>query len=338
MDTHVAVLPIDIIDTLATQLNEKRSPSIPSSARFLRLPHPRTGIASLFLPYELNRENLVNTGTPKSSILEVQAVTPPNARSWFIEENVVSDGKLLIMTPVDPVFLLIPILQSLQPKDGSAVKFRPADDIFTDAAELLATGSKATATKDPSSLIPKNDIATFASLDCVKRAMKRVCEVKEITPEIRVFKFSPEKLLQYLRAKVDRLSTPRVLEMSRGLIRGLAKDGLMEDGKEDLLALGRIRSACDLVAQYIPQDIYHSLLASYDFKALEAYLKGLQTEQFARVAATNPTKTKITKTASTEDAGKKRKAKGSQGVEKLKKANTNGMSKLSSFFKKTAED
>ena len=38
----------------------------------------------------------------------------------------------------------------------------------------------------------------------------------------------------------------------------------------------------------------------------------------------------------TKDAGtdKKRKAKGSHGVEKLKKANTKGMAKLSSFFQK----
>jgi len=43
------------------------------------------------------------------------------------------------------------------------------------------------------------------------------------------------KLVEYLRVKVARLATPEVFEVSRTLIRGLAKDGLMEDGKEDLL-------------------------------------------------------------------------------------------------------
>ena len=38
-------------------------------------------------------------------------------------------------------------------------------------------------------------------------------------------------------------------------------------------------------------------------------------------------------TPTTADS-KKRKGKGSQGVEKLKKANTEGMSKLSSYFTK----
>ncbi|KAH7929852.1 hypothetical protein BV22DRAFT_1080099 [Leucogyrophana mollusca] len=339
METHVGVLPIDVIDALAAQLNEKSSLSNSSPARFLRLPHPRTGIASLFLPYELNMERLDSSSKTRFSIAEVQAVAPPNARSWFIGEEVVSDGKLLVMTPVDPVLLLIPILQTLQPTDGSAGNFRPADDIFTDAAEKLATASRSSAAKDPSTILLESDITALLSLDCVEHAMRRICEVKDITPEITVYRFSPEKLLQYIRAKVDRLSAPRVLEMSRSLIRGLAKDGLMEDGKEDLLALGRIRSACDLVSQYVPPDVHQSLLASYEFTKLDAHLKGVHDEQLAQVVASKPTKAKAVKaTPSTEEGGKKRKnqTKSSQGVEKLKKANVNGMSKLSSFFKKAA--
>ena len=35
--------------------------------------------------------------------------------------------------------------------------------------------------------------------------------------------------------KVSRLSKHAVAEKSRTIIRGLAKDGLMDDGKEDLL-------------------------------------------------------------------------------------------------------
>ena len=64
-------------------------------------------------------------------------------------------------------------------------------------------------------------------------------------------------------------------------MRELAKDGLMEDGREDLLhrmltqvffvlffstfsSVGRIRSCCDLLAQYLPLDIRNTLLASYE--------------------------------------------------------------------------
>jgi ribonuclease H2 subunit B len=59
--------------------------------------------------------------------------------------------------------------------------------------------------------------------------------LSEITDEIVVYRLSPTKTLDYLRTKVSRLSTPHAMEISRTLVRGLAKDGLMEDGKDDLL-------------------------------------------------------------------------------------------------------
>ena len=55
-------------------------------------------------------------------------------------------------------------------------------------------------------------------------------------------------------------------------------------------------------------------------------------EQAPLKPATNNAKKGATTKAETD---KKRKAKGSHGVEQLKKANTTGMAKLSSFFNKT---
>lgn len=99
------------------------------------------------------------------------------------------------------------------------------------------------------------DITQLVSLNCVKEALKRICDVKgiltipedrqwpililgsasEITEEIVVYRFSPTKALGYLQNKVARLSTPHNMEMSRTLVRGLAKDGLMENGKDKIL-------------------------------------------------------------------------------------------------------
>ena len=108
------------------------------------------------------------------------------------------------------------------------------------------------ATQDASTRVGVEDIVKFAALACTKKAMKRLCEVKgkprgshttpcpyttrlEITAEITVFRYSSEKLVQELRKKVATLSTPRITEMSRCLVRSLAKDALMEDKNEDLL-------------------------------------------------------------------------------------------------------
>lgn len=42
-------------------------------------------------------------------------------------------------------------------------------------------------------------------------------------------------MTEYLQAKVFRLSKHSAAEKSRTIIRSLAKDGLMDDGKENLL-------------------------------------------------------------------------------------------------------
>lgn len=57
----------------------------------------------------------------------------------------------------------------------------------------------------------------------------------DITPEITVFRYSPDKALKYLTAKVTRLSKAEITEQSRTIVRNMAKDGLMDDGKESLL-------------------------------------------------------------------------------------------------------
>jgi len=59
--------------------------------------------------------------------------------------------------------------------------------------------------------------------------------IAEITEDIVVYQFSLKKTVEYLRLKVTRLAIPEVLDASRTLVRVLAKDGLMEDGKETLL-------------------------------------------------------------------------------------------------------
>ncbi|KAJ7602260.1 ribonuclease H2, subunit B [Roridomyces roridus] len=316
--THLAILPADALNAPLGLSSGSQTPS-----RFLRLPHPRTGVPSLFLPYSLQNE--------RDAILEVQAVSPANPRSWFVGQEVVADGKLLVMTPVDPAFLLIPILQSVYPENGDQGMFRPEDEIFEDAAANLEETSTASAAQDPSLLVSKDDVMRFTSLRCCQPALKRICDVKEITEEITVYRFSPEKTVAYLRTKVERLSTPETTELSRTLIRNLAKDGLMEDGREELLKVGRIRAACDLVAQYTPHGIRNLLLASYDFAPLDAYFKSIADEN-AAMAVEKPAKSKPAPKAAATD--KKRKSGASQGVEKLKKVNTEGMAKLSTFFTK----
>ncbi|KAI9463581.1 ribonuclease H2, subunit B [Lactarius psammicola] len=330
MTTHIGVLPDDLLDTITRKANQHESGSSLSpdglaSMSFLRLPHPRTAVPSLFLPY--HRAEPASGSGGGWGILEVQNVSPPNPRSWFFTEGeVVSDGKLLVMTPIDPAFLVIPILQVIKPKDGSAGIFQPMDDIFDEAASKIVQGS---------ATIAQEDIMSLTRYDCIADALKWVCDFQDITPELKVYRYSEDKVIEYLQAKVTRLSRHEVVEKSRTLIRNFAKDGLMDDGKEDLLELGRTRSACDLVSQYIAPSLYSALLAKYDFTSLETYIKAVKAEDMAVALAGAPTARSRAVVEEDGDA-KKRKArsKASRGVEKLKKVDVSKMVKVSTYFQK----
>ncbi|OSD06871.1 hypothetical protein PYCCODRAFT_1403688 [Trametes coccinea BRFM310] len=324
MASHFGILPTDLLQALSGQLAETNSGVAHDlkDVHLLRLPHPRTGVPCLFVPYETSQA---------SSILEVQAICPPNRRSWFTDDAVVEDGKLLVMTPIDPAFLIIPMLQATIPTNGTTANFRPADDVLEEVASKISQNS-ASVGDEP---IPSGDVQHLSSLRCVQAAMRRVCEVKDITPEITVFRYSPEKALGYLQSKVSRLSDRSISELSRTINRNFAKDGLFEDGKETLLTAARTRAACDLISQYLPRALFDQLLASYDLASLDVYTQSLREEAMA-LAAVNMNAVEAKESKDVKDAGndKKRKAKGSHGVEKLKKANITGMAKLSSFFQK----
>ena len=187
--------------------------------------------------------------------------------------------------------------------DGSTAQFRTADDVFEEAAIRLgkqpAVDSSSTEIHD--TLVLPQDIIDLWSLKCIRKAIRGICDIKgssscrnqpflnplifylDISTDIVVYRFSPTKLNEYLRKKIVHLETCAALE-SRTIVRELAKDGLMEDGREELLhrtltpafsfffvfifstsrSVGRIRSCCDLLAQYLPSDFRNTLFASYE--------------------------------------------------------------------------
>ena len=103
----------------------------------------------------------------------------------------------------------------------------------------------------------------------------------EITPEISVYRFSKQILVDYLKKKVARLVAANDFCESLTVVRLLAKDGLMEDGKEALLEggpyadiamrfadtflAGRLRAACNLIAHHLPPDVKTELMSAYEY-------------------------------------------------------------------------
>ncbi|KAI5121553.1 hypothetical protein M0805_000734, partial [Coniferiporia weirii] len=328
MATYISVLPSGILEVLATQLDKTASTGpeqqTASGLSLLRLPHPRTGLLSLFLP-----------ARSTNSILEVQNVAPNASRSWFMEGEVVSDGGLLVMTPVDTAFLLVPFLRAVSPKDGSMGNFRTLDDIFEDAAAKLARANDSEGKEGEQGV--STDVYLSAAVElgclpCVQEAMRRVCEVKDIASDLVVYRYSQPRFIDYLVKKVTRLSQNGVVEKSRTLERELTKDGLMDDGNEELLQSGRLKLACDLISQYVPPDIHQELLSKFDFAALAAHVSSLQAVSLHETTTATGIAQKAQALSDEKELdAKKRKAavQSSRGVEKLKKASVKGMAKLS---------
>ena len=88
-------------------------------------------------------------------------------------------------------------------------------------------------------------------------------------------------LVDYLGKKITRLVAADDFGESLTVVRLLAKDGLMEEGKEALLEgefhpeihvhsvdpplAGRRKAACDLVAHHLPPDVKTKLMSAYEY-------------------------------------------------------------------------
>ena len=88
------------------------------------------------------------------------------------------DGKLFILTPFDPMFLLVAILLATQQNHSN--RSLPYSDIFEDASTSyqfaeLDKGKKKE--DDEETRGAGQDVVTFGNLPCVRRAAERICDV-----------------------------------------------------------------------------------------------------------------------------------------------------------------
>ncbi|KAL7010200.1 hypothetical protein EMMF5_000220 [Cystobasidiomycetes sp. EMM_F5] len=354
-------------------------------AQFLRLPHPRTGTPSLFLPARKNATTANEGNVQADIILEVQAVnaTGDKQRSWFVNgDTVIADGKLLLLTPFDPVFLLVRILLVVGTQhtgDGSNRRSLPYDDIFEAAGEHFQSSSRAEASTSKAGVGSKRvhqgyeeddeaenalakmvgeDISRFGRLAFVQRAMESICDCQEITPDMSTYRLNDDKLLDVLKMKIARLATRDAFEGSPTLTRMLAKEGV-GDGQglpEKVQLEARQKASLDLIAGYLPKDIFTLLKGTYEFPSLTQYLTDTSTSSVLSVdympglgstISFGPSTFGMSKGSKSEANGgggkggfgkppplKKQKSSESNGVRQLKKASTRGMSPLTSFFSK----
>uniref|UniRef100_A0A8C6S7G6 Ribonuclease H2 subunit B n=1 Tax=Neogobius melanostomus TaxID=47308 RepID=A0A8C6S7G6_9GOBI len=141
-------------------IDRKKHDADPS---FVKLKNPRTDAASLYL---------LGSDT---QLYEVKAFEE-DCHSWFISQTVQQDGRLLFITPLDPIFLLLPYLIHA----GKEEKFQPLDQLLVDE-------------NFPS-------CSTLLSCSC---SLCHVAEEKEVGG-LKFYRYSQERTLVWLKKKVDR--------------------------------------------------------------------------------------------------------------------------------------
>ncbi|KAK4683816.1 ribonuclease H2 subunit B, partial [Tremellales sp. Uapishka_1] len=300
--------------------------------RYLRLPHPRTGEAQLYLPY-------VSTITGKEGILEVVKVNGGSRRTWFIGEDKIDAGSILIHHEIDVLFLVIPIVLSMI--STTPTPFQPLSDLISQATTSKSFLLSAPFSTDTPEF--NEDVSRLFGLKAIRRVMRAACEKKVVPPvppsppsesgsssspsKTVYYRPSMENILKLLRSKVEYFSQNENVDRFDHLQRALGRDGLLgTDVNEELVRSARIKASIEHFAQWLPASAVSSLNAFYDFTALAEHSANMTA---AIIAASAPSVSKSTATK----AAKRKAPPASRGVVSLKKVNTSSMNKLTSFFK-----
>eukprot|EP00050_Salpingoeca_kvevrii_P008549 m.303552 g.303552 ORF g.303552 m.303552 type:complete len:294 (+) comp15985_c0_seq1:3-884(+) len=262
---------------------------------FVSLPHPRTGEAARFM-----------LAQDPPQLFEVQRFEDTVPRSFLIGNTVQQDGALFVVTPVDPVFLLLPILA--KQKDRAV----PLD-------HLLVSDK-------------------FPALRRLEHArgleqLNLFCEVKGGGI---AFLLDQARLLRWLKAKTERLAA----HLSSSRIAGSAATNTAfkikassQCSPEQSLAL-----SYGIVCEYLSDELAKELKASLP----ELILGGEESAATATAAAAPP---KLYKDAEAVDDYTKfntdntqlhqaKKVKLTPAQRALAKVDKRGMGSIASFFKK----
>ncbi|XP_027646470.1 ribonuclease H2 subunit B isoform X3 [Falco biarmicus] len=247
---------------------------------------------------------LFNSGAQQ--LFEVKAFHE-EYRSWFIGQTVQQDGRLLFVTPMDPLFLILHYLIKADKEQQG--KFQPLDQVVLDA-------------EYPSCPL---------LLKCadVKQYIHHITEEKEIGSQ-KFHKYSQEKTLKWLKKKVNQtvkaLKSNDICVGERVRAATFISGKQITDTKEDY-----VRYAHGLISEYIPEDLSKELLKYLGLPELkspasEPPLKKRKLSDVPVEAEEDYTK------FNSNLKNKKANSKMSAAQKALAKVDKSGMKSISAFF------
>ncbi|KAM9347828.1 ribonuclease H2 subunit B isoform 2-T2 [Symphorus nematophorus] len=194
-----------------------------SDPAFVRLRNPSTDAASLYM---------LSSGDVQ--LFEVKAFEE-DVHSWFVGQTVQRDGRLLFVTPMDPLYLILPYLI----KSGKEGKFQPVDQVVMDE-EFPACSRLLSCTR------------TLASLH-------HIAEEKEVGT-LKFHRYNQEKTMNWLKKKVERtviVLKKRNISVGEGV---KSTTYVRVKSESDTSEEDYLRYAHGLISEYISEDLSKALL------------------------------------------------------------------------------
>jgi len=190
----------------------------------ISLPHPKRNTFAKFIVFN-------------DKLLEIQRMIE-DPSSWFIDNTVQQDGSLYIASPIDPLFLLINLLEENRRKTESH------EGYFCELTQILSH-SKCTG------FLQLNNI--YKDVD-----LSLICDIRDGNEPL--YRLNDEKLIQWLRCKVKKLIEK--IEVSPSIIP--AAQAVTFRSKEKKLTKEEIlHFSLGLISEYIDSKTLENLSSSF---------------------------------------------------------------------------
>lgn len=262
---------------------------------FVRLRNPSTDAASLYM-----------LGCGDVMLYEVKAFED-DFHSWFVGQAVQRDGRLVFVTPLDPLFLILPYLI----KSGKEGKFQRVDQVVKDE-EFPACSRLLSCAR------------TLASLH-------RIAEEKEVESQM-YHRYSQEKTMNWLKKKVER-TVIALKKKNVSVGEGVKSSTYVRVKSEtDNQEEDFIRYSHGLISEYISEDLSKALLTHLGLPELTSP-KETEPPSKKRKLSDKPVEAGEDYTKfNSADFARKPPKKMTAAQKSLAKVDKTGMKPMSSFF------
>ncbi|XP_061735338.1 ribonuclease H2 subunit B [Nerophis ophidion] len=264
---------------------------------FVRLRNPATDAASLYL---------LGGGDGVLQLYEVKTFEE-EFRSWFVGQTVQRDGRLLFVTPMDPLYLILPYLI----KSGKEGKFQPVaqmvmDEDFPACTKLLSCSRS-------------------------QASMHHIADEKEVG-SLKFHRYSQEKTMTWLKKKVEK--TVPMLKNRNISVGGAIKSTtyVRVKAESDSSNEDYLRYAHGLISEYLSEELSKDLLRHLQLPEITSPKK-TEPPSKKRKLSDKPVEAGEDYTKfNNEDFVRKPPKKMTAAQKSLAKVDKTGMKTMSSFF------